>query len=32
MASIYRERIDDARLVAVTEHVKKWLFGSEETK
>jgi integrase len=27
MASAYRERIDDARLVAVTEHVRKWLFG-----
>jgi integrase len=25
MASGYRERIDDARLVAVTEHVRKWL-------
>ena len=28
MASVYRERIDDARLVAVTEHVRAWLFGS----
>ncbi len=27
MSSVYRERIDDARLVAVTEHVRKWLFG-----
>jgi integrase len=27
MASVYRERIDDARLVAVTEHVRQWLFG-----
>jgi integrase len=26
MASVYRERIDDARLVAVVEHVRKWLF------
>ena len=26
MASVYRERIDDARLVAVAEHVRKWLF------
>jgi integrase len=32
MASVYRERIDDARLLAVVEHVRKWLFGSEETK
>jgi integrase len=32
MASAYRERIDDARLVAVTEHVRKWLFGDQETK
>jgi integrase len=27
MASAYRERIDDARLVAVTEHVRRWLFS-----
>jgi integrase len=27
MASVYRERIDDARLVAVVEHVKTWLFS-----
>jgi len=26
MAATYRERIDDARLVAVTEYVRKWLF------
>jgi len=32
MSAVYRERIDDARLLAVTEHVRKWLFGSEETK
>jgi integrase len=32
MASAYRERIDDARLVAVTEHVRKWLFGEEEAE
>jgi integrase len=32
MASVYRERIDDARLVAVTEHVRKWLFGEQKTK
>ena len=28
----YRERIDDARLLAVTEHVRKWLFGESKTK
>lgn len=27
MAAHYRERIDDARLKAVTDHVRKWLFG-----
>lgn len=27
MGAVYRERIDDARLVAVAEHVRKWLFG-----
>jgi integrase len=32
MASVYRERIDDARLVAVVEHVRKWLFQENETK
>jgi integrase len=32
MASVHRERIDDARLVAVTEHVRKWLFAEQETK
>ena len=32
MASVYRERIDDSRLLAVTEHVRKWLFGSKENK
>jgi hypothetical protein len=25
---VYRERIDDARLVAVVEHVHHWLFAS----
>ena len=28
MSARYRERIDDARLLAVTEYVWKWLFGS----
>ena len=32
MSARYRERIDDARLLAVTEHVRKWLFGTEEKK
>lgn len=27
MASLYRERISDERLKAVTDHVHKWLFG-----
>jgi integrase len=27
MASLYRERISDERLKAVTDHVRKWLFG-----
>jgi integrase len=27
MASIYRERISDARLKAVSDHVRAWLFG-----
>lgn len=30
MASVYRERIDDDRLVAVAEHVRNWLFPPEE--
>jgi integrase len=29
MAGRYRERIDDSRLQAVTEHVRSWFFGSE---
>ena len=32
MASAYRERIENARLVAVVNHVHKWLFGDHETK
>jgi integrase len=32
MASVYRERISDERLKAVTDHVHKWLFGTEENK
>ncbi len=26
MAAVYRERIDDKRLIAVTDHVRAWLF------
>ncbi len=26
MAAVYRKRIDDKRLVAVVNHVHKWLF------
>jgi integrase len=29
MGGHYRERIDDSRLQAVTEHVRSWLFGHE---
>ncbi len=32
MAAIYRERVDDARLQAVTDHVRQWLFENKETK
>ena len=32
MASVYRERIDDARLLAVVQHVRKWLFGDTKQK
>src|SRR5262249_47279903 len=31
MSSVYRETISDARLRAVTDHVRGWLFGSEQT-
>ena len=27
MAAVYRQRIDDDRLRAVTDHVRRWLFG-----
>ncbi|MCX7428770.1 MAG: tyrosine-type recombinase/integrase, partial [Planctomycetia bacterium] len=30
MASLYRERISDDRLVAVVEHVRTWLFGPDK--
>ncbi len=32
MASTYVERIDDSRLLAVTNHVKAWLFDEEVSK
>ena len=32
MATHYREGIDDARIVAVAEHVRAWLFGKPEKK
>jgi integrase len=32
MAGVYRERIDDDRLVAVTEHVHNWLFGTKKVQ
>jgi integrase len=32
MAAVYREGIEDARLVAVAEHVRAWLFGDQESK
>lgn len=32
MASIYRQRIDDARLVAVTNHIHGWLFQKQNAK
>lgn len=31
MAAVYREAISDERLRAVTEHVRGWLFGVEES-
>jgi integrase len=32
MASVYRETISDARLRAVTDHVRTWLFGGPDGK
>jgi integrase len=32
MGSVYRESISDERLRAVVDHVRKWLFGTEEKK
>ena len=30
MSSLYRERLEDSRLLAAVEHVRKWLFQPEE--
>lgn len=32
MSAAYRERMDDERLKAVTEHVRRWLFGVEKPR
>ena len=32
MSAVYRERLDDVRLLAVVEHVHEWLFGELKTK
>lgn len=32
MAAVYRQGIDDVRLTAVVEHVRKWLFGVDDGK
>lgn len=32
MATLYREKIEDARLKAVVDHVHKWLFENKENK
>jgi hypothetical protein len=32
MASRYRERISDERLIAVTDHVHHWLFGDGQSQ
>ena len=29
MSAVYRERISDERLKAVTDHVHQWLFGAD---
>lgn len=32
MSAIYRQRVDDARLKAVTDHVREWLYGATSTE
>jgi len=32
MSARYRQRINDDRLLAVTEHVRQWLFGAKTDK
>ncbi len=32
MASVYRRRISDERLGAVTDHVRQWLFSADESE
>ena len=32
MSAVYREGVEDARLKAVTDHVRQWLFPAEEPK
>jgi len=32
MPSVYRQSIGDDRLIRVAEHVRNWLFGTEENK
>lgn len=32
MSAVYRQRVSDARLVAVTDHVRDWLFDSKKPK
>ena len=32
MAAVYRQRVTDERLKAVTDHVRKWLFAKANDK
>jgi len=32
MSAVYRQRVDDARLRAVTDHVHRWLFGQDDDR
>jgi hypothetical protein len=32
MSSVYRERISDERLRAVTDHVRMWLYGQDTVR